>query len=340
MAGVFLEDWNPKRKDIVDLRDASIVAVPDSEVRVAGVSAIFTLGPVDGHFKVRPVVGPDNSLDEGAVMGLMRSAITSIRIEQFYISPSWGDSTNLYLDEAIKAARRGVEVEILLDSSWYNIDANDTMDNDDVVDAIQDLARIEGIPLTAKLANAASHGLLKFHNKGIIVDRQKVLVSSLNWNLNSVNENREVGLVVENAQIAGFLADVFDYDWKDDVTPPVADAGQDQVVLVGKDVVLVSTGSWDDVGIIAYHWDVGGDGFFEENGSVATWCFEEPGIYKVVLVVEDAWGNMANDSVIITVLPRPPPPAPGRSDHPWWILAVLASLSVFSAAAFVLLRRK
>ena len=51
------------------------------------------------------------------------------------------------------------------------------------------------------------------HNKGLIFDRQKVLVSSTNWSENSISRAREAGVLVESAEIAEYFAGVFDYDW-------------------------------------------------------------------------------------------------------------------------------
>jgi phosphatidylserine/phosphatidylglycerophosphate/cardiolipin synthase-like enzyme len=51
------------------------------------------------------------------------------------------------------------------------------------------------------------------HNKGLIVDRQKVVVSSTNWSENSITRARESGVLIESAEIAGYFAEVFDFDW-------------------------------------------------------------------------------------------------------------------------------
>jgi len=340
MAGVFLQDWNPERSDIVDLQNAFIVPVPDEVSDPAGVPATFANESLTGHFKVTPMVGPDNSLDDNTIIGLLRSAETSLDIEQFYISRAWGGYSNLFLDETIAAARRGVDVRVLLDSSWYNIDENDAMNNDDVVAALKEIADAEGIPLAAKLANPLSHGLMKFHNKGIVVDDRKVLVSSLNWNLNSVTENREVGFIVENAELAGLLEEVFEHDWKDDVTSPVADAGRDLTVFKGEELILTSTGSRDDVGIVACRWDIDGDGSFEINGSVVSLRLNELGDHTITMVVEDAWGNSANDSVVVKVVERPHIPDAGGYELSWWPVIIIVLFAVAAISAFTMFRRK
>jgi phosphatidylserine/phosphatidylglycerophosphate/cardiolipin synthase-like enzyme len=51
------------------------------------------------------------------------------------------------------------------------------------------------------------------HNKGVIVDNKSVLISSVNWNENSVTRNREVGIIIENDDVANYYSNVFLYDW-------------------------------------------------------------------------------------------------------------------------------
>ncbi|MFW9976280.1 MAG: phospholipase D-like domain-containing protein, partial [Candidatus Thorarchaeota archaeon] len=51
------------------------------------------------------------------------------------------------------------------------------------------------------------------HNKGIIVDGRIVLISSINYSDNSIEDNREAGVIIENEEIAQWYLEVFDYDW-------------------------------------------------------------------------------------------------------------------------------
>ena len=50
------------------------------------------------------------------------------------------------------------------------------------------------------------------HNKGLVVDGKKVLITSLNWNAHSIY-NREAGVIIDNSAIASFYDRVFLYDW-------------------------------------------------------------------------------------------------------------------------------
>ncbi len=340
VSNLFLDDWEPMRMDSVDILDANIAVVEGSheEYPTRYLPPIIT-EPIVGLFRVTPVVGPDNTVSRNTVVGLIRSARTSLNIEQFYVDASWGNYPNLYLREAIDASKRGVTVRILLDASEYNID-NTTLGNDDVVAYLNELAETEGLPLRAKLGMSDSHQLIKFHNKGLVVDREKVLISSINWNLNSVTQNRELGLIVENKEIASFFDDLFGYDWKDDVTPPYADAGKDIVVVQGTEFQLSASGSRDDSGIAQYLWDIDDDGVFELTGVAITLRFNNPGSITIMLRVEDYWNNTALAFVNVTVVEDPvPPPSPDN----WPVMQILAAVSLLiaiPAVIFMILRRK
>jgi len=84
-----------------------------------------------------------------------------------------------------------VHVTVLLDAYWYNVE--DERDNDEMAALINHIAVAEGIPLEGRCADLESNKLEKIHNKGVIVNNRSVLVSSINWNSNSPNFNREAG---------------------------------------------------------------------------------------------------------------------------------------------------
>jgi Phosphatidylserine/phosphatidylglycerophosphate/cardiolipin synthases and related enzymes len=51
------------------------------------------------------------------------------------------------------------------------------------------------------------------HNKGVVIDRKRVVVSSTNWSENSIARAREAGVPIECPEVASYFADVFDFDW-------------------------------------------------------------------------------------------------------------------------------
>jgi len=86
---------------------------------------------------------------------------------------------------------------------------------------------------------------------------------------------------------------------KPDVTKPVANIGQDKLVVEGKVVSFDAGGSSDNVDIVSYEWDFGDE--TTETGLTVTHTYTEPGNYTVTLTVKDAAGNSHTDSITVTV---------------------------------------
>jgi phosphatidylserine/phosphatidylglycerophosphate/cardiolipin synthase-like enzyme len=51
------------------------------------------------------------------------------------------------------------------------------------------------------------------HNKGFVFDHKKVVVSSMNWSGEGVLENRDAGVLIENATAAQYFEAIFLDDW-------------------------------------------------------------------------------------------------------------------------------
>ena len=148
------------------------------------------------------LVAPDNA--ESGVIALLDAADSSIRIQQAGI----GTTRQPFLRAAVRAARRGVDVKILLSSAWYSEEANRR-----IVEWVNERAKREGLPLEARLAKPRGR-YEKIHAKGVVVDGEAAVVGSLNWNNHSARENREVAVVLRGEEAASFYADSFDADWK------------------------------------------------------------------------------------------------------------------------------
>ena len=155
-----------------------------------------------GAESVWVLVAPDNV--EREVLALLRSAEDRILVQQVSV----GGRDQPFLQATLDAARRGVEVRILLSSAWYVRE-----DNARLVRWLNDRAAAEDLPLAAKLADPRGR-FEKVHNKGVVVDGERALVGSVNWNNHSVRENREVTLVLEGEAVAGYYERVFRSDWR------------------------------------------------------------------------------------------------------------------------------
>jgi phosphatidylserine/phosphatidylglycerophosphate/cardiolipin synthase-like enzyme len=51
-------------------------------------------------------------------------------------------------------------------------------------------------------------------NKLVLVDRRVALVASANWSEAGVSRSREVGLMIDSPDIAGYFGQIYDADWK------------------------------------------------------------------------------------------------------------------------------
>ncbi|RCV65167.1 Phosphatidylserine/phosphatidylglycerophosphate/cardiolipin synthase [Methanophagales archaeon] len=100
----------------------------------------------------------------------------------------------------------------------YNFEKNQA-----TIDYVRSIAAGNGsLQLEPKFSDVESTGLNKTHNKGVIVDRNKVLISSINWNENSARKNREVGVIIENDAVGEYYTRVFLYDWYNGSLPSIA----------------------------------------------------------------------------------------------------------------------
>ncbi len=111
---------------------------------------------------------PDNSFIE--IMNLINSAQKSIYMEQLYIE-------NSDIIKALEGAvKRGIVVKIVLDDrSALDIEGAEIMLRENI------------------------------HNKGIIVDNEMVVVSSINLSDSSLFENREVGVLLNDESVAKYF---------------------------------------------------------------------------------------------------------------------------------------
>ncbi len=100
-----------------------------------------------------------------------------------------------------------------------------------------------------------------------------------------------------------------------DITPPVADAGEDMFAELGHEVSLNGSLSSDNVGVAEWNWtfeDVGTTQIL--TGPTPHYVFEYGGVYTVLLTVIDSAGNSANDTVKIRVIDTTPPIAKAGTD--------------------------
>jgi len=111
-----------------------------------------------------------------------------------------------------------------------------------------------------------------------------------------------------------------------DKIPPIADAGGDQTVSKSNPVFFDASGSSDNIGIVTYEWNFG-DGS-NGTGITKSHIYNATGVYTVILAVKDVSGNVAFDTIVITVVDPPVP-------FMWWIsFAVLGAVAIILVVVF------
>ena len=158
------------------------------------------------------LLAPDNA--DRAVREVIADAARSIDLKQVTV----GDRSFPLLQALLDAAARGVEVRVLLSSAWY-VEA----ENEQLAAWLRDQASAADLPLSVRLAEPGET-FEKVHAKGLVVDSEQTLVGSINWNNNSLRNNREVALLLAGEGPADYFGDVFEADWRSDGG---ADEGQE-----------------------------------------------------------------------------------------------------------------
>src|SRR5436309_2289847 len=207
LRNVFEADFDPRRPDSMAAREPAMKPLPSPPA-----TASWSAGPESEPRSARIVLAPDTTLDPEGILGLFAAAKERLSIDAFYLDELWRDIPNPFLEAAFTAARRGASVRILLDGSWASVEA-ESGTNDDVVERINGRANNESVPLEVRLLTPRGP-IERLHNKGAVVDGRAVLVSSMNWALGSATENREVGLIVEDPDLARIFEASFDADWE------------------------------------------------------------------------------------------------------------------------------
>lgn len=178
-------------------------------IRPSEISGNFPLAPPQGlrATAVSAIISPESSLD--GLVNLLDRAKQSIDIEQMIFDSEWDGGENPLLAAITQAAGRGVQVRVLLnDETAFNKGNNSKSKNLPTLSILNQLRNV-----SAKTANLRAMGVGYIHNKGVLVDGTLTLISSINWDQNSIERNRETAVLVESAEVASHYQALFNSDW-------------------------------------------------------------------------------------------------------------------------------
>ncbi len=185
----------------------------------------------------KAIFAPD-AVDD--VISFVNSSKQRLYIAQLYVHKEWGTKKepkpNPLLEAAISRARDDVEVKILLDSSWFNVD-EEGKNNEDTINYVNEIAKNENLSMQAKLIDLDMLNLVGLHGKLVIADNA-ALISSINWGENSVMRNREAGIIIEGGA-ADYFSQIFLNDWKAGAAGRAAGTAQLIVFILAVAVILV-----------------------------------------------------------------------------------------------------
>jgi len=220
---------------------------------------------------------------------MLEGAEDRIYAELLSLSSSWVTG-NTPLTRLFDASANGLDVRMILDDTY------DSAKDPAVKNFIKN-------SLNGKiLAKAGSEGTFtsQIHNKGVIID-DSVWIGSMNWNDNSMKDNRETGLIIFSEEITAVYANAFFKDWgAEDVFEGTIDIQVDvpSEIKANGAFVLDASGTYAPAGAI-YRWDVDGDGDIDFTGKKIV--AELPaGEYECKLYITDT-ATGVNEVHIITL---------------------------------------
>ncbi|MCX8197018.1 MAG: phospholipase D-like domain-containing protein [Candidatus Micrarchaeota archaeon] len=162
-------------------------------VIIAALLAFIALSSPQGcqlyNAKAETVISPA-AQDE--VVSLIRSAEKTIDIQMYLIT------SEEIMKELEAAAKRGVYIRIILEP---RVDDKRKEKTASLLLAFG--CQVKWASMSYKLT----------HSKMIIVDKKRALVGSINLSKNALNENREVGVIIEGSPVSDLMK-VFEEDWE------------------------------------------------------------------------------------------------------------------------------
>jgi len=197
---VFNEDCNVILPDVIQFEEIPVsIEKQNEKLYTTGYKNVFSPLNITANMSLIPVLSPDTSRE--IITELIDSAEHTIYIEQLYIHADWESSIEDIIRSLINASNRGVKIKVIMNY-------NPNYDNRDI-DYASRFLKAHGIEVRFLYG-----WFVNVHTKGMIVDNRTVLISSINWNEQSIDRNREAGIVIENGDISRYYAKIFLYDWE------------------------------------------------------------------------------------------------------------------------------
>lgn len=167
--------------------------------------------------RVRPLLTPDNYI--GHIHTLIEEAEESLCLQLQYIHPSRreGDEEFARLIELVSAR-----------TNQANFNTRIIIGHRQAAMWVKEMRDNWGFDVSKVRVQ------YRVHNKGIIVDGNKVVVGSHNWSGDGTLRNRDASLIIYDEEVAQYYQNIFDNDWQflarqnvqEELTPTIALPGE------------------------------------------------------------------------------------------------------------------
>ena len=162
-------------------------------------ATFFPAQTVTGTIRITPLLTPDPGVYVTAVKNLIASATQTLYLQFQYIElPRQTDATSQAFVDLVQA---------VIDRQSAGVDVKIIMSEFETAGYLEQLQALGlNVVSNVKIQN-------NVHNKGVIADGQRVLVSSQNWSTDGTLYNRDAGVIIENADAAQYFQQIFQHDW-------------------------------------------------------------------------------------------------------------------------------
>jgi len=204
LAGMF-ESYILNDLAVASAHNASTPAVPSpvpppgSPTKGKPFKEFFDAKSFTEKVRVTPLLTPDPGIYTSAVRQLIEGAQHTLYMQYQYIElPREANETSQpfldLVDAVIGRQKAGLDVRIIM-SEFEKIGYLEQLHE-------RGLDVVNGVRIQNNV-----------HNKGILVDGEKVLVSSQNWSTDGTLYNRDAGVIIASPAIAGYFQTIFEHDW-------------------------------------------------------------------------------------------------------------------------------
>ncbi len=227
LGSVFIGDSNT-RQDIITMGPSDPIPAfivnarpgrEEDEEQVTSRGGLRSFPIISVNITDAELIAAPNAVDP--VVNWMRRSSRTLDLQFMSLPTKWTapDKTPILsrmVATLLERAAAGTRIRVLLndDRVW---DSNTNLlvakKNELTVAYLNRQAACRRLNLEARVIDAQSTGITYIHNKGMIGDNARVLVSSINGTQNSIEANRETALALDTREGAALLSDVFNWDW-------------------------------------------------------------------------------------------------------------------------------